>query len=98
MGQLSKKSTCVAYLWWFFLGIFGAHRFYLRKWCTAVIWLCTGGLFLIGWIIDICLIPGMVSKYNYEVTGEKSEIVEKERRKMRAQQQPAEPAVVNVYA
>lgn len=26
-----KKSTGVAYLWWFLLGFLGAHRFYLKR-------------------------------------------------------------------
>ena len=26
-----RKSTLLAYALWFFLGLFGAHRFYLRK-------------------------------------------------------------------
>jgi TM2 domain-containing membrane protein YozV len=35
-----------------FLGIFGAHRLYLSKWVTAIIWLLTGGLFLLGYLYD----------------------------------------------
>ena len=27
----SKKSVGIAYLFWFFLGLFGGHRFYLQK-------------------------------------------------------------------
>lgn len=33
----NKKSKLVAYLMWFFLGAFGAHRFYLRRASTAVV-------------------------------------------------------------
>ena len=35
-----------------FLGIFGIHRFYMGKWLTGIIWLLTGGLFLIGYLYD----------------------------------------------
>lgn len=33
----NKKSKLVAYLLWFFLGAFGAHRFYARRALSAVI-------------------------------------------------------------
>ncbi|MGD9331121.1 MAG: TM2 domain-containing protein [Desulfobacterales bacterium] len=35
-----------------FLGIFGIHRFYMGKWLSGIIYLLTGGLFLIGIIYD----------------------------------------------
>ena len=41
-----KKSTVIAYLLWFFLGSLGAHRFYIRKFGTAVTILI---LDLLGW-------------------------------------------------
>jgi len=43
----NRKSTGVAYLLWFFLGGFGAHRFYLGQTGTAVTQLL---LLLLGWI------------------------------------------------
>ncbi|MBK1832876.1 NINE protein [Roseibacillus ishigakijimensis] len=54
-------SKTVGYLLWIF-GFTGAHRFYYGKPITGVLWLCTGGLFLIGWLIDLFLIPGMDRK------------------------------------
>ncbi len=51
--------TLVAYLYWI-LGIFGAHRFYLGRPISGVIWFFTGGLLLFGWIFDLFLIPSMV--------------------------------------
>jgi TM2 domain-containing membrane protein YozV len=45
-------------LLWIF-GFTGAHRFYYGKPITGTIWFFTGGLFLIGWLIDLILIPGM---------------------------------------
>jgi TM2 domain-containing membrane protein YozV len=60
------KDKQIAYILWctVFVGIAGVHRFYLRRYITAVIWLITGGLFLIGQIIDLFLIPGMVEREN----------------------------------
>lgn len=36
-----------------FLGELGVHRFLSGKIGTGLIWLCTGGCFAIGWILDI---------------------------------------------
>ncbi len=58
------KSKGVAYLLWFLLGIFSAHRFYLGKIGTGILYLLTGQLFGIGWIIDLFILSGMVDKYN----------------------------------
>lgn len=41
------------------LGIFGVagiHRFYTGKIWTGLLWLITGGIFLIGTIVDIVMI------------------------------------------
>ncbi len=34
------------------LGYFGIHRFMQRKIFTGILWLCTGGLFTVGYFID----------------------------------------------
>ncbi|MFR5092529.1 MAG: TM2 domain-containing protein [Adlercreutzia equolifaciens] len=39
-----------------FLGWLGAHRFYARKYGTAIIYLLTMGVFCIGWIRDIIVL------------------------------------------
>jgi len=51
-------STAIGYILWIF-GFTGAHRFYYGKRVTGLLWLLTGGLLLIGWLIDVFLIPGM---------------------------------------
>jgi TM2 domain-containing membrane protein YozV len=51
-------SLVIGYILWLF-GFTGAHRFYYGKQITGTIWFCTGGLFLIGWFVDLFLIPGM---------------------------------------
>lgn len=47
-----------------FLGIFGIHRFYLGKWITGLIYLCTGGLCLIGVLYDFWTLNDQVSVEN----------------------------------
>ncbi|MHA1556655.1 MAG: NINE protein [Candidatus Heimdallarchaeota archaeon] len=37
----------------FFLGVFGIHRMIKGHWLSGIVWLLTGGLFTIGWIIDV---------------------------------------------
>lgn len=57
-------SKTIGYLLWI-LGFTGAHRFYYGKPITGVIWLLTGGLFLVGWIVDLFLIPRMDRKADH---------------------------------
>ncbi len=54
-------SKVVGYVLWIF-GFTGSHRFYFGKPVSGTIWFFTAGLFLIGWIIDLFLIPGMARK------------------------------------
>ncbi|WP_283131214.1 NINE protein [Enterovibrio norvegicus] len=51
-------SKVIGYILWIF-GFLGAHRFYYGKPVTGTIWLFTLGLFGIGWLIDLFLIPSM---------------------------------------
>ena len=76
----NKKSAGIAYVLWFFLGLLGAHRFYLsRRGTGAAILILTivsillmvvviGGLLLVIpaiWVfVDAFLIPGMARAYN----------------------------------
>ncbi len=73
---MQTHSILVGYLLWI-LGFTGSHRFYYGKPISGTIWLCTGGLFLIGWLIDLFLIPIMdnqaerrfaTGRYNYTVS------------------------------
>ena len=50
------KSKVVEYYLALLFGWTGAHRFYTGKIVSGIIWLLTGGLFLIGWIVDLLVI------------------------------------------
>lgn len=58
MAYSDTHSKGIGYLLWIF-GFMGAHRFYYGKPITGTIWLFTLGLFFIGWIVDLFLIPSM---------------------------------------
>ena len=47
-----------------FLGIFGLHRFYLGKWLTGIVYLLTGGLFLLGIIYDYWTLNRQINEKN----------------------------------
>ena len=52
-ASFSPKNKSTALLLCFFLGFYGGHLFYVGRWKKGLIYLCTGGLFLIGWLIDL---------------------------------------------
>ena len=58
MAYSDTHSKGIGYLLWIF-GFMGAHRFYYGKPITGTIWFFTLGLFFIGWIVDLFLIPSM---------------------------------------
>ncbi|MGA1013958.1 MAG: TM2 domain-containing protein [Limisphaerales bacterium] len=55
---MNTHSKLIGYLLWV-VGFTGAHRFYFGKPLTGTLWFLTGGFFLVGWLIDLLLIPGM---------------------------------------
>jgi TM2 domain-containing membrane protein YozV len=59
-------SYTVAWILLVFLGIFGIHRFYMGKWLTGLLWLLTGGLFLLGWLYDLWTLNEQVDEVNSE--------------------------------
>ena len=58
---IDTHSKLFGYVLWAF-GFTGVHRFYYGKPITGTIWLFTGGLLGIGWIVDFFLIPAMDDK------------------------------------
>lgn len=51
-------SKTIGYVLWIF-GFMGAHRFYYGRTLTGILYFFTLGLLLIGWIVDLFLIPSM---------------------------------------
>lgn len=54
----SPKNKTAALILAILTGYIGFHRFYVGKVGTGILYLLTGGMFLFGWIIDICKIAG----------------------------------------
>lgn len=57
----TKKDThsiLIGYILWIF-GFTGSHRFYYGKPISGTVYFFTLGLLLIGWLIDLFLIPSM---------------------------------------
>jgi TM2 domain-containing membrane protein YozV len=52
----SSKSWVATLLLCLFLGLFGAHRFYIGKFSTGLLWLLTFGLFFMGWLVDLVVV------------------------------------------
>ena len=58
MAEQQTHSAAVGYILWIF-GFLGCHRFYFGRPISGTLYFFTMGLFFIGWIIDLFLIPGM---------------------------------------
>ena len=59
-----EKSLFEAYILCIPLGIIGAHHFYLGNKSFGVLYFCSFGLFLVGWIIDIFTLKWIVEDVN----------------------------------
>ncbi len=57
-------SVVIAYILWWFFGVLGVHRFYLGKVGSGLLYLLTGGGFVVGWITDAFRIPSLVREAN----------------------------------
>ncbi|PIE57667.1 MAG: hypothetical protein CSA33_07425 [Desulfobulbus propionicus] len=58
MEQRSTHNVVIGYILWCF-GFLGLHRFYYGKPISGTVYFFTAGLLLIGWIVDLFLIPRM---------------------------------------
>jgi len=55
MFGIRAKNKWISFLLCFFLGYFGAHKFYEGKIGMGILYLFTMGLFGIGWLVD-CIV------------------------------------------
>ena len=54
----------VAWILLTFLGVFGVHRFYMRKWLTGLLYLLTGGVALLGIVYDFWTLNDQIQDLN----------------------------------
>jgi TM2 domain-containing membrane protein YozV len=59
-----ETNYTVAWVLLTFLGIFGIHRFYMGKWVTGLVYLLTGGLFLVGYLYDYWTLNEQIDELN----------------------------------
>ena len=62
----------IAWLLLAFLGVFGVHRMYMGKWITGLLYLVTGGFFLIGVIVDLWTLNDQISLLNGQQRGRRA--------------------------
>lgn len=65
----SLNNVGTSYLLWcmWLFGVAGVHRLYNKKFFSGLLWLCTWGLFGVGQVLDLFLIPEMVEDHNFRV-------------------------------
>jgi len=59
--RAQTHSKLIGYVLWIF-GFTGSHRFYYGKPVSGTIWFFTLGLLLVGWLVDLFLIPSMARR------------------------------------
>lgn len=59
-----KIDYSLAWILLTFLGAFGVHRMYQGKWLTGILYLCTGGLFMLGVLYDFWTLNTQISTRN----------------------------------
>lgn len=57
----------LAWLLLTFLGLLGFHRFYMRKWITGLLYLFTGGFFLLGVLYDFWTLNDQITVRNAQL-------------------------------
>jgi TM2 domain-containing membrane protein YozV len=64
-----EKNYSVTWILLTFLGPLGIHRFYMGKWLTGLLYLCTAGLFMLGVLYDYWTLNGQIREVNSVAPG-----------------------------
>jgi len=59
-----KVDFNIAWILLTFLGVFGIHRMYMGKWISGLLYLLTGGFFLVGVIYDFWTLNDQITLVN----------------------------------
>jgi TM2 domain-containing membrane protein YozV len=62
--QAGRYNYTVAWSLLLLFGLFGMHRFYVGKWGTGLLYLCTGGVCGLGVLYDLLTFNDLVSETN----------------------------------
>ncbi|MDA8908600.1 MAG: TM2 domain-containing protein [Verrucomicrobiales bacterium] len=62
--KTGETDYSVAWILLTFIGYLGVHRMYMGKWLTGILYLCTAGLFGVGWVYDFCTLNTQISERN----------------------------------
>ncbi len=58
------KSLLLTYLLWLIGGLVGVHKFYLGRPIVGLLYFFTGGIFVVGWVVDFFTLPRQVHVAN----------------------------------
>ncbi|OII10541.1 hypothetical protein BIU97_10460 [Curtobacterium sp. MCBA15_009] len=61
-----QKHIGTAYKWIYFFGIIGAHRYYMGKIGTGILYTFTAGLFGIGTLVDVFTLDKQIAEINHK--------------------------------
>jgi len=62
--RAGRINYTVAWVLLTFLGLLGLHRFYMGKWVTGIVYLCTAGLLGLGYLYDFWTLNDQITIAN----------------------------------
>ncbi len=64
--RAGRVDYSVAWVLLTFLGVLGLHRMYMGKWLTGLLYLFSGGIFMVGVLIDFWTLNDQITVVNAE--------------------------------